>query len=155
MRLLKNLIASFVDFASSLQSIFLLFVRLAWGYLFFTGGLGKLGDIHPIGDYFYSLGIPFPLFNAYLVAWVETIGGACLILGFASRIVCIPLIFTMIIALLTAHIDAVRNLINDPSQFLKQSPITFLFAALVIFVFGPGKISIDQMIESLSKPKGK
>lgn len=155
MKLVKNLIASFVDFASSLQSIFLLLIRLAWGYLFLTSGLGKLQHINSIGDYFFSLGIPFPLFNAHLVAWVETIGGACLILGFATRLVSVPLIFTMVIAMLTAHADAVINLINDPSEFLKQSPITYLFAALVVFIFGPGKVSIDQIIESLTKSKGK
>lgn len=155
MKLVKNLIASFVDFASSLQSIFLLLIRLAWGYLFFKTGLGKLEHINSIGDYFYSLNIPFPLFNAYLVAWVETIGGACLILGFASRLVSLPLIFTMVIALLTAHADAVINIINDPAGFLKQSPITYLFAMLVVFIFGPGKIAIDQLIESLINSKGK
>lgn len=139
--------------ASSLQSIFLLGVRLTWGTLFFKTGLSKITDIDPVVAYFDSLGIPLPEFSAHLVAWTETIGGACLVLGFASRLVSIPLAICMLVAFLVAHFPPLKNALQEPTEFFKQSPFTFLFASLLIFVFGPGKVSLDYFFEKLTKTK--
>ncbi len=148
---LKKNYNSLIHFSTSLQDFLLLAIRLFWGFLFFQTGFGKLQNINSVGDFFYSLGIPFPEVSAHLVAWVETIGGACLILGFASRLISIPLILTMLVALLVAHYDS--TIFKDPSILLKQSPFTFLLASLIIFVFGPGKISLDYFFERLLSSK--
>lgn len=131
---------------SNLQSVFLLAVRLFWGYMFFQTGLGKLRDIEPIVEYFKSLGIPYPEFNAYAAGGVECICGFCLLIGFLSRLVAIPLIGVMVVAFLTASLDALKGAYDDPQKFVKQLPFTFLLAALIIFIFGPGKASLDYLL---------
>lgn len=149
MSFLKKSYQTLISFSSSLQSLFLLAVRLFWGFLFFQTGSGKLKQLTPIAKYLDSLDIPFPEISAYLLAGTETIGGICLIAGIASRLICLPLIFAMLMAFLTAHFESVKNIFNDPSEFLKQGPMTFLLAALIIFIFGPGKFSIDYIVERL------
>ncbi len=51
--------------SSSLQSPFLLAVRLYWGWQFMQTGWGKLSDINKVVGFFTDLGIPAPALNAY------------------------------------------------------------------------------------------
>lgn len=144
-----------IALGENLQSIFLLLIRLVWGGLFFQGGMGKFGKIESVSNFFEKLGIPFALQNAYFVASVETIGGALLILGLATRLATLPLIATMVVAYLTAHKDAVQAAFTDPGLFFSQDPFTYLFVCLVLFIFGAGRISLDYIIErTLNRPKG-
>jgi putative oxidoreductase len=80
-----------------LRSPFLLLVRLCWGIQFFMTGLGKLMHIQKVIEFFTGIPIVFPAFNAYLVGCTEMIGGALLTLGLASRLVSIPLGFTLVV----------------------------------------------------------
>lgn len=129
------------------QHLFLLAVRLIWGWQFFDAGLGKFYSIQSIADYFQTLDIPFPQVNAYLVGSTELIGGAMLFIGLFARLFSLPLIATMTVAFLTAEHDALINFFNDPTNFFSKSPMTFLLAALTIFSFGPGKISLDALFK--------
>lgn len=131
---------------NSLQSVFLLALRLIWGFWFLQSGLGKWKNFGSVIDYFRELGIPYPELNAYAAMFTEIIGGTLLILGLFSRVAAIPLIIVMIVALATAHHEALSGLIDDPQGILKESPFTFLIAALTVFVFGPGKISLDYLL---------
>lgn len=152
---LKKAYTSLINFGEWLQSPFLLVVRLFWGYLFLQTGLKKIADIAGTTNYISSLGIPFPELNAHLLAWTETIGGACLILGFASRLISLPLIFSMIMAFAIAHVEPIKAFLNSPSGILKASPFTYLLAALIVLIFGPGKFSIDYLLEMLGRSKNK
>ena len=62
-----------------LQHVFLLVIRLYWGWQFFTTGMGKLAHIDKITGYFHTLGIPFPEVNAYLAGSTECFGGLLLL----------------------------------------------------------------------------
>jgi len=42
-------------------------------------------------------------------------------------------------------------LFSDPGKFYAADLFTFLFASLLILVFGPGKISLDALIGYLRK----
>lgn len=137
--------------ASRLQSPLLLAVRLYWGWQFFQTGVGKLGHIDKVVDFFTSLGIPFPSFNAHLVGSLECVGGALLFLGLGSRIVALPLTFNMLVAYITADRVALFSIFSDPGKFYAADPFTFLFASLLILIFGPGKISLDSAIPYLRK----
>jgi len=77
--------------SSSLQSPFLLAVRLYWGWQFMQTGWGKLTDIGKVVNFFTSLGIPAPTLNAYFIASLEFGGGLLLILGLGSRLIALPL----------------------------------------------------------------
>jgi putative oxidoreductase len=151
----KKFYQSLIVIGNSLQFPFLLLIRLVWGFLFLQAGIGKIADIAPVAEFFYSLGIPFANFSAHLVAWVEAIGGACLMVGLASRFITIPLIITMVVALSLNYTEAVKNAFSEPSELFKQSPFTFLFASLLIFIFGPGVFSLDAILKKFSKSKLK
>ncbi len=57
------------------------------------------------GNSEWGLGLPFPAFLANLATWTEFFGGWLLLIGAATRLISIPLMFTMIIAATTVHID--------------------------------------------------
>ena len=139
--------------ASRLQSPLLLIVRLYWGWQFFQTGVGKLRNIDKIVDFFTSLGIPFPAFNAHLVGSLECIGGILLFLGLGARIIALPLTFNMVVAYVTADREAFFSFFSDPGKFYGADPYTFLFASLLILIFGPGKISLDFALSRLLKRK--
>jgi putative oxidoreductase len=138
-----------IQLGALLRSPLLLLVRLCWGIQFFQTGLGKLMHIQKIIDYFTSIPIVFPAFNAYLVGCTETIGGALLTLGLASRLISIPLAFTLVVAYLTTEQDALKKLFtfSDINPFLNADPFLFLFACLIVIAFGPGVFSVDYLIE--------
>src|ERR1700679_1232714 len=61
--------------ASSLQSPFLLAVRLYWGWQFMQTGWGKLNDSQKVIGFFTHLGIPAPALNAFFISGLEFAGG--------------------------------------------------------------------------------
>src|SRR5579871_3465066 len=134
--------------ANSLQSPFLLFVRLYWGWQFAQTGWGKLTDINKVINFFTNLGIPAPALNAWFVSGLELVGGILLILGLASRLIAVPLVIDMVVAYITADREALLKFLSDPDKFTAAAPYTFLFASLIIMIFGPGKFSIDALLGS-------
>ena len=132
--------------ASVFQSPVLLALRLYWGWQFFGDGKGKLLHLKNIADYFGQLQIPFPYFNACLASATECVGGLLLLAGLGSRLVALPLMFTMIIAFLTAEIDKVKHIFSDPDKFVAADPFLYLLASVIILVFGPGVFSLDWLI---------
>lgn len=131
---------------SYLQSPLLLFFRLFFGFGFFQAGYGKLQNIPHFQEYLSTLSIPFPTFNAYFVAGVETLGGLLLIVGFLSRLISIPLVANMVVAYLTADFEAAKALFSKPDMFFAAAPFLFLLTALLVLAFGPGKFSLDYLI---------
>jgi putative oxidoreductase len=67
--------------SSSLQSPFLLAVRLYWGWQFAEDGWGKLHNLDKVTDFFTSLGLPAPGLTAASIASLELVGGILLALG--------------------------------------------------------------------------
>ena len=126
-----------------LSHLFLLAVRVTWGYQFFLTGKGKLTHIDKTTAFFSDLGIPAPKFHAILAGSTECFGGALLVIGLASRVVSIPLTVTMVVAYLTAHKDNVHSL----DDFVAQAPFPFLMTALIVLFFGAGIISVDGLLE--------
>ena len=138
-----------IKVASSLQSPFLLFVRLYWGWQLAQSGWGKLHNIDKVTEFFTSLGLPAPGLTAHFIASLEFVGGILLILGLASRLNALVLTINMIMAYITADHDALLSIFKDPDKFYAAAPYTFLFASVVILIFGPGLFSIDAAIARL------
>jgi putative oxidoreductase len=132
--------------ASCLQSPFLLVVRLYWGWQFFGTGSAKLADVPTFAAKFTEWGVPFPHLSVLLAGNTEKYCGLLLLAGVASRLVSLPLIFTMVVAYLTAEPEALHAFFSDPDKFVSATPFQFMFAALLILIFGPGAFSIDHLI---------
>jgi putative oxidoreductase len=129
-----------------LQALFLLVVRLYWGWQFAMTGWGKLHNLAKVTAFFTSLGIPFPGLNAPFVASLEFAGGLLLILGLASRPIALLLTGNMLVAYLTADREALFAIFSDPGKFYAAAPYTFLFAVIIVLLFGPGPISLDRLL---------
>ena len=137
----------FVTVTNHLQSPLLFLMRFFWGIQLMQGGVGKLLHIDlPIG-YFTSLGIPFPVENAWLVAFTETFGGIFLALGLLSRLTCIPLIINFIVAYITTEMDGLKDLlIFDTTKIAADTAFPYLATAVVVLCFGPGAYSVDYLL---------
>jgi putative oxidoreductase len=144
---IDRLYSWFVTVADFLQSPFLLAIRLYWGWQFWQAGWGKLSNLSQAVENFTNMHVAHPGFTAPFVGCVEAAGGILLILGLASRLIAVPLTINMITAFVISDRDALKTIFSDdPSKFYSAAPYTFLFASLLILIFGPGKISLDTLI---------
>jgi len=148
-KIVEKLYRLLITVASSLQSPFLLFVRLYWGWQLAQSGWGKLHNIEKVTEFFMSLGLPAPGFTAHFIASLEFVGGILLILGLAARLIAVPLTINMIMAYIIADHDALMSIFSNPDKFYAAAPYTFLFASVVILIFGPGLFSADAVIARL------
>ena len=146
MNALRTAYGLLVKLGNSLQSPLLLAMRLYWGWPLFQTGKGKLMNLDRTAEFFSSLHIPMPKINAIMAGSTECFGGLLLCLGLGSRLVSIPVAFTMIIAYVTADSQALRSVLSDPDKFTGAAPFLFLLTALIVLAFGPGAISLDALI---------
>jgi putative oxidoreductase len=148
MKMLRRGYALLVTAANSMQSPFLLAVRLLWGWQFAESGWGHLTHMEKTIEFFTSLNIPLPAANAWFISILEFVGGGLLILGLGSRLISLLLAGDMVVAYITADRDALKTLFSsDPSNFLAASEFSLLLAALIVLIFGPGKLALDQLLE--------
>jgi putative oxidoreductase len=122
--------------------------RLTVGIVFIGTGWGKLHSIPDVTQYFTELGIPMPGFNARLAACTEFFGGILLLLGLGTRLAALPLAFTMVIAIITAK----RDDIKDWSSLFGFEEWSYLVFFVWLAVAGPGPISVDGI---LARVRGK
>ena len=94
-------IGNLLRFLEKLNWLALLVARLVTGIMFCGSGWGKLHGVQGLGDWFETLGIPLPHFNALFVSTIEFVGGACLVLGLGTRVFAFLLSGVMAVALLT------------------------------------------------------
>jgi len=132
--------------ASKLQSPFLLFVRLYWGIQLAQNGWGKLHNLGRVTQFFSSLGLPAPAATATFVSSIEFIGGILLAIGLLSRFVGLVITIDMLMVYIMADREALFSFFSDPGKFYVADPYTFLFAALLILIFGPGLIALDTFL---------
>lgn len=82
-------------------------LRLYLAPIFWMAGTSKLADIESTAAWFgnpdWGLGLPFPEVMAWLAASTETVGALLLLTGLAVRWISVPLLFTMIVAIVTVH----------------------------------------------------
>jgi Predicted membrane protein len=138
------------------QTGLLLGIRLYWGFQFAQDGWGKLTHLDRVTDFFSSLNLPAPGTTALLVALVEFAGGILFALGIGSRLVSLVLFINMTMAYLSVPDDRVNfsHILSNPSDFYNATPYTYWFAALLIFVFGPGRIAVDTLLKRMfERPK--
>lgn len=127
-----------------IQSAVLLFLRISMGWGFFLTGKGKLLHLEKTTRFFDSLHLPLPKFQAILAGTTEMTGGLFLLAGLGTRLVSVPLAFTMVVAYLTAHREDAFGSLSD---FTDQAPFPFLMAVLVALAFGPGRLSLDHLLK--------
>jgi len=146
MKLITTLHRILAAVGRALRSPFLLLVRIYWGWQFFLTGKGKLSDLSRPTQYFAQLHIPAPHLSAIVVSVTECVGGLLLILGLGCRFITLVFIFEMIVAYVSSEQEALHAIFSDPDKFVGASPFLFLFAALIVFIFGPGRLALDALL---------
>jgi len=144
----------FVRAVSSLQSPFLfLFVRLYWGWEFMEDGWGKLHNLAKVTEYFASLNLPAPAQTALFVSIIELVGGVLLAVGLFSRLTGLVLTVNMLTAYVTGDREALLSVFTAPDKFSAAAPYMYLFASLVILIFGPGKFALDTLLDRTNRKR--
>jgi putative oxidoreductase len=138
----------FAAMMTRLQGLFLLAIRLYWGWQFMQDGWGKLTHLDRVAEFFTSLNLPAPHMTALMVALIEFCGGFLFTFGIASRLTSLVLFVNMTMAYLSVPDDRVNfsHIFAKPEDFYGASPYTYWFAALLILILGPGKIAVDTLL---------
>jgi putative oxidoreductase len=148
---LANYYRRFQYGSAALQSPFLLLVRLYWGWQFAQSGWGRLHNSNA-AQFFASLGLPAPGLTVFLISLLEFVGGLLLIAGLGTRLMGLLLAGDMIGAYVLADRDAFRSILADPGKFYTADPYTFLFASLLVLIFGAGRFSLDYWLWRRREP---
>ncbi len=99
-----------------------------------------------------SLHIPSPSASVYFVSGLEFFGGILLIMSLGSSLVGLLLAVNMFgacwfDAYWTSDHDALVSFFSTPGKLYVADPYTFLFASLMLLIFGAGLHSVDTLAE--------
>jgi putative oxidoreductase len=104
-----------------------LLLRLYLAPVMIQAGWTKYQGFSGIVDWFgnddYGLGLPFPMFLAFLATAAELVGGVLLLIGLATRWVTIPLMVTMLVAIFSVHWPHGWAAIADASSWLSDGTV--------------------------------
>ena len=128
-----------------------LFFRWLLAYGFYGTAIIKLNNFDNIIAWFTKMNIPFPTVNAYLATGTETFGFILLFVGLATRIISIPLIIVMIVAIGTVHWGNGFDAGNNGSEI----PLYYIAMLLGLIVWGPGKFSFDAFVKRFFNKKSE
>ncbi|MBL7910131.1 MAG: DoxX family protein [Bacteroidia bacterium] len=131
------------------QDLPLLFLRLILAYGFWEPAKTKWADINSVAEWFEGMGIFAPKLNAYLAASTEMAGVFLLILGLGTRIICFPLIITMVLAIKTVHWE--NGFAASENGY--EIALYYMLMLITLMCFGPGKLSIDYLIRKKLEKK--
>lgn len=143
-----NKVFDWLETKGALKNILLFLIRLILVYGFYTPAINKWQNMEGIVEWFTELGIPLPGVNAYLSATTEIAGVLLLTLGLATRIISIPLIVVMLVAIVTVHLPNGFEAGNNGFEI----PLYYILLLLTLINFGPGKFSLDYFIKKKQIP---
>ena len=110
-----------------LDGVVLLLIRLYLAPVMVQAGWQKLANfdstVQWFGDAEFGLGLPFPYVLAMLASLAEFVGGLLLVPGLAVRWVSIPLLITMIVAMVTVHAENGWLAIADSNSWLADGTL--------------------------------
>ena len=110
-----------------IDGVVLLLIRLYLAPVMVQAGWQKLANfdstVQWFGDAEFGLGLPFPYLLAILASLAEFIGGLLLVPGLAVRWVSIPLLITMVVAMVTVHAENGWLAIADSNSWLADGTL--------------------------------
>ena len=135
-----------------------LILRLMAGGVFLWEGILKFVYANQGVGRFTKLGMPFPHFTASFVGGLEIVGGLLLLSGLMTRLIALPFIVEMIVAILSTKIALYLG--TSPLPLPPAPPRVGMWAVLhevrseyaqllttaFLLINGPGKWSLDAVL---------
>ncbi len=124
------------------QDVAALILRVMVGVVFIYHGYPKLfGGIEDFAGNLEKMNVPAPMVSAYLAAITEFVGGVFILAGALTRLWCIPMIITMVVAIVMVHSKAF-GMQHGGMEY------TLVLIAMLssILLTGPGMISVSGLI---------
>ena len=119
-------------------SFIILFVRLFFGILFFMHGLDKMTNFNALSETYPNV-LGFGSYMTLMVAiFCEFACSMFLMAGLLTRIILLPMILSMAVAFFDIH---------DGMMPEGELSLIYLIVFLGLFFTGPGKYSIDYLID--------
>ena len=155
---MKNLLSWLVN-PSTDGPVSTLFLRVMAGGVFLWEGILKFVYVNQGVGRFTKLGMPFPHLTANFVGYLEIVGGLLLLAGLMTRLIAIPFIIEMIVAILSTKISLYLGtsplpLPPVPPQFGMwavlhevRSEYAQLLTTAFLLINGPGKWSLDALLQ--------
>jgi putative oxidoreductase len=130
-------------FSSSRADAALLLIRLVVGAVFIAHGAQKVFvfGLGGVTGGFVQMGIPLPQIAAPVVAFVELVGGAALVLGLFTHIAGVLLAIDMLGAMYFVHL---KNGFFLPGGV--EFPLTLCGVTAALAISGAGAYSVDALI---------
>jgi uncharacterized membrane protein YphA (DoxX/SURF4 family) len=133
-------------------------VRLMAGGVFLWEGILKFVYTNQGVGRFTRIGIPFPHFTAVFVAVLEIVGGILLLAGFLTRLISVPFVIEMLVAMLSTKIALYLG--TSPLPLPPAPPKVGIWAVfheirsdyaqimsvLFLGIVGPGPWSLDAVL---------
>lgn len=135
-----------------------LVLRLMAGGVFLWEGILKFVYANQGIGRFTKLGMPLPHFTADFVACLEIVGGLLLLSGLLTRLIAIPFIVEMIVAILSTKISLYLGTSPLPLPAAPpkvgmwavlhevRSEYAQLLTVLFLMINGPGRWSLDAVL---------
>ncbi|MYD43871.1 MAG: DoxX family membrane protein [Gammaproteobacteria bacterium] len=86
-------------------------------------GYTKFVGFDNTASWFESMGFPLPVLSVFLVALAEFAGGILLVLGWLTRLVCIPLMIAMLVAAFAVHGENGWLTLSDGNSWLANERV--------------------------------
>jgi len=142
-RQLRQCVTAGSNLAHSLDWLAPLLMRLYFGYFWAETGWAKIHNLAGFAQRFVGWGIPYPHISAALSAYTEWIGGMLLIVGLLTRPVLIPMMFNMLVALVTIKMKRVAAI----DDFVEMDEALYMFIFFWMLMAGPGRASLDYLLK--------
>jgi putative oxidoreductase len=141
-----------------------LLLRMMAGGVFLWEGILKFVYVNQGMGRFTKIGIPFPHFSATFVACLEIVGGLLLLSGLLTRLISVPFIVEMIVAILSTKISLYLG--TSPLPLPPAPPQVGFWAVLhesradwaqlltvtFLLINGPGRWSLDALLHRAAEP---
>ncbi|WP_214370019.1 DoxX family protein [Pseudonocardia sp. H11422] len=126
------------------RDIALLVARIVLGVILIAHGAQKFFGfgIGGTATAFAGMGVPLPAVSATIVATIELVGGALLLLGVATAVVGLLVVLVMLGAALFVHVGNGIFVANGGWELVGAIGA----AALTLAAVGPGRYSIDHTL---------